>query len=127
MTIVASIATAIAQNVILGWLWRRAQEIAAWAIALVPIYLAMPPSMQQDVHAIFTGRGGSLTISAAFGILWYLWTQWQSYRATVRPQVVTTDGHKVILDKGTPAASRADAVAATAPRPRTLWDRITGQ
>lgn len=127
MTIVASIAAAIAQNAILGWLWRRAQEIAAWAFTLVPIYLAMPPAMQKDVQAIFTGQGGGLTISAAFGIVWYLWTQWQSYRATVRPQVVTTDGAKVILDKGTAAANRADAVAATAPRPRTLWERLTNR
>lgn len=122
-----SIATAIAQNVILGWLWRRAQEIAAWAFALVPIYMAMPPAMQKDVQAIFTGQGGGLTISAAFGILWYLWTQWQSYRATVRPQIVTTEGQKTVLDKGSSTARQADAVAAAAPKPRTLWDRITGK
>lgn len=122
-----TITIAIAQNVILGWLWRRAQEVAAWAIALVPIYLAMPPSMQQDIQAIFTGQGGGLTISAAFGILWYLWTQWQSYRATVRPQVVSQDGQKVILDKNTPSARQADAVAAAAPAPRTLWDRLTNR
>lgn len=127
MTIVASIATAIAQNAILGWLWRRAQELASWALALVPIYLAMPPAMQKDVQAIFMGQGGGLTVSAVIGIVWYLWTQWQSYRATVRPQVVTTEGQKVIFDKGTPVASRADAVAATAPKPRTLWDRLTNR
>lgn len=122
-----TITMAVAQSAILGWLWRRAQEVAAWAFALVPIYLAMPPSMQSDVHAIFTGQGGGLTISAAFGILWYLWTQWQSYRATVRPQVVTQDGQKVILDKGTNTARQADAVAAAAPAPRTLWERLTGK
>ena len=119
-----SIAAAIAQNVILGWLWRRAQEIAAWAFALIPIYLAMPPAMQQDVQAIFTGQGGGLTVSAAFGIIWYLWTQWQSYRATVVPQEVTTDGKKAELPKGSTAARQADAVAAAAPKPRTLWERL---
>ena len=75
---ITSIAVAIAQNVVLGWLWRRAQEIASLAGIFVPVYLAMPPHMQHDVQAIFTGQGGGLTISAAFGILWYLWTQRQS-------------------------------------------------
>ena len=122
-----SIAVAVAQNVVLGWLWRRVQELASLAGIFVPIYLAMPPHMQQDVQAIFSGQGGGLTISAAFGILWYLWTQWQSYRSTVAPQIVTTDGKKAELPKGSAAADRADAVAATAPKPRTLWERLTSK
>lgn len=122
---ITNIAAAIAQNVVMGWLVRRAQELAGLAFALIPIYLAMPPSMQQDVQAIFTGQGGGLTVSAAFGILWYLWTQWQSYRATVAPQVVTQDGRKAELPKGSSAARQADAVAAAAPKPRTLWERLT--
>lgn len=122
---ITSIATAIAQNVILGWLWRRAQELASFAGIFVPIYLAMPASMQADIQAIFTGQGGGLSISALFGIGYYLWTQWQSYRATVRPQVVTQDGQKVILDKGTAPARQADAVASAAPQPKTLWERWT--
>ena len=122
-----SIATAIAQSAILGWLWRRAQELASFAGIFVPIYLAMTPSMQATVQAIFTGQGGGLTLSAYIGLGYYLWTQWQSLRATVRPQVVTQDGQKVILDKGTGPARQADAVAAAAPVPRTLWERVTGQ
>ncbi|WEJ33843.1 hypothetical protein [Devosia sp. SD17-2] len=122
---ITSIAAAIAQNVILGWLWRRAQELAAWAFALIPVYLAMPPDMQETVRAIFTGQGGSLSVSAVFGLVWYLWTQWQSFRATAAPQVVTTDGKKAVLPKGSTAARQADAVAAAAPKPRTIWERLT--
>lgn len=121
---ILSIAAAIAQNVILGWLWRRAQELASLAGIFVPIYLAMPRSMQADVQAIFTGQGGGLTISAAIGLGWYLWTQFQSYRATTKPQIVTTDGQKKELPKGSSAAREADAVAAGAPAPRTIWERI---
>jgi hypothetical protein len=120
-----TIAAAVAQNVILGWLWRRAQEIAGLAFAFIPIYLAMPPAMQQDVQAIFTGQGGGLTISAAFGILWYLWTQWQSYRATVAPQVVTGEGKKIPIKPNTRAASAIEAEAIAAPKPKTLWERLT--
>ena len=122
-----TITTAIAQSAILGWLFRRAQEIASFAGILLPIYLAMPPDMQAVVHAVFTGQGGGLTVSAYVSFGYYLWTQWQSYRATVRPQVVTTDGQKRILDKGTAPARQADAVAAAAPPPRTLWDRLTSR
>lgn len=124
---IPAIATAIAQNVIVGWLWRRAQEIAGLAFALVPIYLAMPPAMQQDVQAIFSGQGGGLTISAALGIIWYLWTQWQSFRATTKPQVVTRDGTKIELPKtgeGAKTTSTVEAVAAGAPRPKTLAERF---
>ena len=122
-----SIAMGVAQNVVLGWLWRRAQELAGLAFTLVPIYLAMPPSMQQDVQAIFTGQGGGLTISAALGILWYLWTQWQSYRATVRPQVVTADGQKITPVPTSVAMERVEAQAKAAPKSTTLWERLTGQ
>jgi hypothetical protein len=122
-----SIAAGIAQNVVMGWLWRRVQEIASLAGVFIPIYLAMPPSMQQDVQAIFTGKGGGLTISAAVGIVWYLWTQWQSYRATVRPQVVTTDGQKITPVPTSVAMERVEAQAKAAPKSQTLWERLTGQ
>lgn len=125
-----SIAVGIAQNVVLGWLWRRAQELASFAGIFVPIYLAMPPAMQEDVRAIFTGQGGGLSISALFGIAYYLWTQWQSYRATVKPQVVTTDGQKRELPKagvGVGTTRQVEALAESTPQPKTLWERITGQ
>lgn len=126
-----TITAAIAQNVIMGWLWRRAQELSGLAFALVPIYMAMPPSMQKDIQAIFTGQGGGLTLSAAFGIAWYLWTQWQSYRATTRPQVVTTDGTKIALPKagqeGINTTRKVEALAEAAPQPKTLWDRLTNR
>lgn len=122
-----SIATGIAQNVVMGWLWRRVQEVASLAGVFVPIYLAMPPAMQEDVRAIFTGQGGGLTVSAVIGIVWYLWTQWQSYRATVRPQVVTTDGQKITPVPTSVAMERVEAQAKAAPKATTLWERITGQ
>jgi len=124
-----SIAAAIAHNVVFGWLWRRGQELTSIATILVPIYLAMPPSMQKDVQAIFTGQGGGLTISAALGIAWYLWTQFQSWKATVRPQVVTTDGEKINLPQQSTATTQVEAIAKTAPVPRrrTIVDLVFGK
>ena len=98
------------------------------AAMLVPVYLAMPQEQKDSVHAIFTGQGGGLTVSAVIGLIWYLWAQWQSYRATVKPQVVTGDGQKIAIAPNTRAASEIEARAAAAPKPpRTLWDRLTGK
>ena len=126
---VTSIITAIAQNVILGWLWRRLQELVAFAATLAPFFLAMPPEHQQFVWEVLQGRGGALSISAYIGFGYYLFTQWQSWRATTAPQVVTTDARKVTLPKageGSGTTRKIEALAEAAPRPRTLWERLTG-
>jgi len=122
-----SIAVGIAQNVVLGWVWRRAQELVAWAFTLVPLYLALPAAHQETIREILTGQGGGLSVSAVLGLAWYLWTQRQSFVATVKPQVVTSDGKKIPVEKNTRAASQIEATATAAPKPRTLWERLTGQ
>ena len=123
--------TSIVQSAAAGWLWRRVQELASLSSIFVPIYLAMPQSMKDDVHAIFTGQGGGLTISAAIGLGWYVWTQVQSYLATTKPQVVTADGEKLTPKKGTEALKRIETQAKAAPKQQTIaeriWDRITGK
>lgn len=123
--------TTIIQSAAAGWLWRRAQELGSLATVLIPIYLAMPPSMQEDVRAIFTGQGGGLTISAALGLLWYLWTQFQSYRATTKPQVVTTAGQKITPKPDSVAQERIETQAKAAPKQQTIaeqiWERITNR
>ncbi|UXN74525.1 hypothetical protein N8D56_05125 [Devosia sp. A8/3-2] len=118
--------TSIIQSAAAGWIWRRAQELGSLATVLIPIYLAMPPHMQEDVRAIFAGQGGGLTISAAVGLLWYLWTQWQSYRATTVAQVVTAAGEKILPKPGSAAMERVETQAKAAPKRQTLWERLTG-
>jgi hypothetical protein len=120
----------IIQSAAAGWAWRRAQEVGSLAAMLVPVYLAMPQDMKNSVHAIFTGQGGGLTISAAVGLGWYLWTQFQSYRATTMAQVVTTAGEKIALPKtgeGSGTTKKVETIAAGAPAGKTLWERITGR
>lgn len=119
-----TIALGIAQNALLGWLWRRAQELAAHAMWMVPVYLAMTPGMQRDVQAIFTGQGGGLSVSAIIGIIYYLYTQWQSYRATTVAQVVTSSGQKITPKPDSVAMERVETQAKAAPKRETLWDRI---
>jgi hypothetical protein len=123
--------TSIVQSAAAGWLWRRVQELASLAGIFIPIYLAMPPGMQRDVQAIFTGQGGGLTISAAMGLAWYLWTQFQSYRATTKPQVVTKAGQKITPKPDSVAQERIETQAKAAPKQQTiaerLWERISGK
>lgn len=122
-----SIILAVTQNVLLGWLLRRVQELVAWVAGLAPLFLMLPPEHQALIVAVLQGQGGGYSVSAYIGFAMYLWSQWQSYRATVRPQVVTGSGRKIALDPYTRAASEIEARASTAPRPRTLWERITGK
>ena len=118
--------TSIIQSAAAGWLWRRAQELGALASIFIPIYLAMPAAMQADVQAIFTGKGGGLTISAAVGLGWYVWTQFQSYRATTVAQVVTSAGRKILPEPDSAAMGNVEKQAKAAPKRQTLWERITG-
>lgn len=119
--------TSIIQTAAAGWLWRRVQELASLSSIFVPIYLAMPQNMKDDVHAIFTGQGGGLTITAAVGLGWYVWTQFQSYRATTIAQVVTTAGQKILPKPDSAAMERVESQAKAAPKRQTLWERLTGQ
>lgn len=122
-----SIFVAVAQNVLLGWLWRRLQELVAWTAGLAPLFLSLPPEHQALIVAVLQGQGGGYSISAYAGLAMYLWSQWQSFRATVKPQVVTSAGQKIAIVPNTRAASRIEAEASVAPRSRTLWERMTGK
>jgi len=102
-----SILTSLISNVVLGWLWRRLQELLSVGIALASFYAAMPPDAQASISSILTGKGGGLTVTAAIGLIWYLWTQFQSWRATTRPQIVTDDKTKINL----PTISKEEALA----------------
>ena len=119
--------TSIIQSAAAGWLWRRVQELASLASIFVPIYLSMSPDMKDSVHAIFSGQGGGLTITAAVGLGWYVWTQLQSYRATTIAQVVTKAGQKILPKPDSVAMERVETQAKAAPKRQTLWERITGQ
>jgi hypothetical protein len=119
--------TSIIQSAAAGWIGRRVQELGSLAAMLVPVYLAMPPDMKDSVHAIFTGQGGGLTISAAIGLAWYLWTQVQSFRATTMAQVVTPSGEKILPKPDSVAMERVETQAKAAPKRQTLWERLTGR
>lgn len=113
------------QNIILAWLWRRLQEVGGWAAVIVPIYLAMPEAQKAVIGKILTGQGGGLSISAAIGLAVYLFSQWQSYRSTVKPQVVTADAKQIALPADSAAQMKVEVIAKSVPRALSLWERLT--
>jgi hypothetical protein len=88
ITIITGIFAAVARNVILGWVWRRVQELVGWIAALAPLFLMLPPQYQELVLGILRGQGGGYSVSVYFGFAVWLWSQWQSYRSTTHDQVV---------------------------------------
>lgn len=84
-----------AGNVVLGWVGRRVLEVGGWLAALIPFFMTMPPEHQATVLDILQGDGGSLSIMTYIGLAGYVFSQIASYRATVRPQVVTSTKKKV--------------------------------
>lgn len=97
--------SALSGNVVMGWVWRRVLEVGGGLGILFSIFSGLPPEYQGVIIAILTGQGGTLTIGAAIGFAVYVWSQIMSYRATVRPQIVTPDKKRRVL---TEAEARAE-------------------
>lgn len=95
---ISGIIGSLATNVILGWLWRRAQELGSFIAVLAPIYAYLPQEQKDTIHAILTGQGGGVSISALIGLGWWAWTQIQSFKATTKPQVVVDNTRVAIKD-----------------------------
>ncbi len=117
---------AIFTHVITGWIWRRAQEVGSFAAWATPFWLAVPDVHKETIYAILRGEGGFLSVSTYAGLAWYVWTQFQSFKATTRPQVVTADGVKQVVKSATAKADVKTVAKEEAKRaPTTLIEKIT--
>lgn len=117
--------TSILSHVLIGWAWRRVQELSGLALALVPLYLSLPIQYQDALKAVLTGQGGGLTISTAIGFALYLYGQWRSLRSTSKNQIVI-DGKKA-TDLGNLPVITLDEMATqiqkeTGVRPKNIPD-----
>lgn len=115
------------QNVIIGWLTRRGLELGGLAAAGIAWYLNQPPATQDAINRIFTGGWREVPIGIYLGIGAALWGYVWSFQSTVKPQVVTADKKQIAIQPNTRAASKIEAEASVAPKPRTLWERIRGK
>lgn len=115
------------QNVIWGWLGRRAVEVGGLVGTVASVYFALPPERQEIVNRILSGEWQDITLGAIVPFAIYLFSQVLSFRATVKPQVVTADGEKVDLKKLPPttrAKVQIDAKKVTAPDKPKSFDPL---
>ena len=93
----------------LGWLSRRALDWGGWlgtfVVAVITFYNSLPPAQQETVGRIFSGSWQEITLGSLIPFAVLVWSQVLSFKATVRPQIVTQDGEK-IATKELPANKR---------------------
>lgn len=115
------------QNVIVGWFARRALELGGIFGVLWTIYSNLSPASQAAIERLLTGQWQEVTLGALFPIGIALWGYVWSFMSTKKPQVVTADAKQIPITPNTQAASRIEAEAVVAPKPKTLWERLTSK
>lgn len=117
----------ILSSVALGWLGRRVLDWGGIALGgafgLIQFYNAMPPQVQALVQKVATGHWQEITLGAVPGLVVWGWSQFQSFKATVKPQVVTAEGKRVEMDKLEPAAQQTVNATVKA-APKTILDAL---
>lgn len=116
------------QNVVVGFLRRWAVELGGLLTIAIGLYTMASPSDQVAIQSILTGQGGGLSLNTYIGLAIYLFNRWRMYVNTIEPQVVTTDGKKVVPKPGSAVEGQIDAVVVGV-QPKslkpTLWEQIT--
>jgi hypothetical protein len=116
-------------SVALGWLGRRVLDWGGWLgsflLAIIGLYNGLPPVAQEAVQAVLSGHWQDITLGSLIPLTALVWSQVASFRATVRPQVVTPRGEKVELAKLAPAEQQAvTATVEASARPRTILEAL---
>lgn len=108
-------------------IWDWGGQLVGWLGGLLALYGLMPADMQHTLLAILQGKWGEISLASAGGFIIWAITQWRSYRATVKPQIVTSDGKLAELRELPPGnASVVQEFATTAIRHRgeTLIEKL---
>lgn len=102
-------------NVALGWLRRRVPDWGGWigtflAAALV-IYNNMTTDQKAMIEQVLSGNWQEITLGAIVPFCVLIVSQVFSFRATVTPQAVTTDGVKIVPKHGSVVEEQINEVA----------------
>lgn len=88
-------------SIAVKWWLRRILDWGGWLATLllgaINLYNNLPPGLQSVVVRVIEGNWQEITLGSVPGILALIWSQIQSYRATVKPQIVTEDGQQADL------------------------------
>ncbi len=104
-------------NVVVGWLLRRALEVGGLIGTVVTLYMQLDPASQAVIQRILTGEWKTLPIGSIITLGIALWGYTASFRQTVRPKVVTKteDGQTIeVAQKDLPTTTK-EAVKTSAP------------
>lgn len=114
-------------KVAFGWLMRRVLDWGGWVgtflLGIIGLYNTLPAQAQTAVQAALSGHWQNITLGSLVPLGALVISQVMSFRATVKPQVVTPAGVKVPMkDMPEPAQTIVEKAVATATRPKTLKD-----
>lgn len=88
-------------SVAVQWFLRRILDWGGWVggflLAVINTYNAMPPALQAAIVTVVEGRWQEITLGSLIPLGALVWSQIASFRATVRPQIVTEDGKQATL------------------------------
>lgn len=114
-------------SVAVQWFLRRILDWGGWLgavlLGIINFYNALPPPAQVAVSTIIQGKWQEITLGSLIPLGALVWSQIQSFRATVRPQVVV-NGQQVPLE-AIPQKTAVEEFAITALRQKrkTLIER----
>lgn len=105
----------------LGWLGRRVLDWGGWLGSAVTgamgLYSALPPTGKHAVDLALNNHWQDITLGSLAPIALLVFAQWRSYKATVKPAIVASDGTKKPLDQVSTAARDSIEIIATATPP----------
>lgn len=114
-------------SVAVQWFLRRILDWGGWLgavlLGIINFYNALPPPAQAAVSTIIQGKWQEITLGSLIPLGALVWSQIQSFRATVRPQVVV-NGQQVPLE-AIPQKTAVEEFAITAlgQKRKTLIER----
>lgn len=108
------------------WLFRRFLELGGIAGAALTAWNNLPPDMQGAVLALLSRNWDAVTIGSLIPLAMALWGYAWSFISTIRPQVVTSDGKQIALSKDGTTSAKVDVIAKSAPKRKTLLERLLG-
>ena len=85
-------------SIAVQWFLRRILDWGGWIgitlLGVINFYNALPPPLQAAIVTVIEGRWQDITLGSLIPLGGLIWSQIQSFRATVKPQVVI-DGQQV--------------------------------